>query len=293
MGKILFFLFIKPLSFLPFAILYRISDFFYLVIYYGIQYRKKVVFTNLRNSFPEKTETEILAIAKDFYSHFCDLMVEAVKLFSASEKELNKRCKVSNPELLTAYANQGKSLIIPTGHYNNWEIAASVLQKQLLHQPIALYTPLKSNFFNQQLLKSRTRFGLKLLSTKALKAGLAKMPDKLRAIVFLADQSPLMARAAYWTTFLNQETGVMVGTEKYAKQYDYPVVFGKMTKVKRGFYEIEFIPLEDNPKATVFGEITEKHTRILEAIIIKNPQYWLWSHKRWKRKKPVKKEYEH
>lgn len=288
MGKILFFIFIKPLSFLPFAALYRISDFFYLLIYYGVQYRKKVVFKNLQNAFPDKTTAEITAIAKGFYSHFCDLMIEAVKLFSASEKELNKRCKVINPELMEVYAQQGKSLIIPTGHYNNWEIAATVLQKQLLHQPIALYTPLKHPFFNQQIIKSRTRFGLELLSIKTLKTGLAKTPDKLRAIVFLADQSPKMARAAYWTTFLNQETGVMVGTEKYAKQYDYPVVFGKMTKVKRGFYEIEFIPLEDHPKNTSFGEITEKHTRLLEKIIIEQPQYWLWSHKRWKRQKPVK-----
>ena len=293
MGKILFFLFIKPLSFLPFAVLYRISDFFYLLIYYGIQYRKKVVFTNLQNAFPDKTAPEITAIAKGFYSHFCDLIIEAIKLFSASEKELNKRCKIINPELMERYAKQGKSLIIPTAHYNNWEIAATVLQKQLPHQPIALYTPLKHPFFNQQIKKSRTRFGLELLSIKAFKTGLEKMPDKLRAIVFLADQSPRMARVAYWTTFLNQETGVMVGTEKYAKQYDYPVVFGKMTKVKRGFYEIEFIPLEDNPKDTSFGEITEKHTRLLEKIIIEQPQYWLWSHKRWKRQKPVKNRYEH
>jgi len=246
------------------------------------------VFTNLQNAFPDKTATEIATIAKGFYRHFCDLIIEAIKLFSASEKELNKRCKIINPELMERYAQQGKSLIIPTGHYNNWEIAATVLQKQLPHQPIALYTPLKHPFFNQQVIKSRTRFGLELLSIKALKTGLEKMPDKLRAIVFLTDQSPRIARAAYWTTFLNQETGVMVGTEKYAKQYDYPVVFGKMTKVKRGFYEIEFIPLENYPTTTSFGEITEKHTRLLEKIIIEQPEYWLWSHKRWKRKKPVK-----
>ena len=109
----------------------------------------------------------------------------------------------------------------------------------------------------------------------------------MTAVLFGADQSPTSVRTAYWTTFLNQETGVMIGSEKYAKQYDYPVVFGKVTKVKRGYYEFEFIPLADNPTTTAFGEITELHTRLLEEIIMENPQYWLWSHKRWKRKKPL------
>lgn len=287
MGKLGFFLLIKPISYLPFSILYRLSDFFYVLIYYVVKYRKKVVFANLRNSFPNKTEQEITMIAKGFYSHFCDLIIEAIKMFSISQKELKRHCKILNPELMEQYAKQGKSLIIPAGHYNNWEMAATASNQQIPHQSIGIYAPLKNKFINEQIRKSRARFGLELLPKKEVKAGFEKDKDRLTAVLFGADQSPTSVRSAYWTTFLNQETGVMIGSEKYAKQYDYPVVFGKVTKIKRGYYEFKFIPLADHPRTTSFGEITEKHTRLLEEIIIENPQYWLWSHKRWKRKKPL------
>lgn len=287
MGKILFFLFIKPLSFLPFSILYRISDFFYLIVYYIFGYRKKVVFDNLKNSFPNKTEHEITIIAKGFYSHFCDLIIESIKMFGISKEELIQRCKVRNPELMESYFQQGKSLIIPAGHYNNWEMAATASNLQIPHQPIAIYAPLKSVFFNNLIKKSRAKFGVELSPKKEVKAGFEKDKNRLTAILFGADQSPSSVHSAYWTTFLNQETGVMMGSEKYAIEYDYPVVFGKVIKVKRGYYEFEFITLEDNPRDTSFGEISEKHTRLLEKIILKNPEYWLWSHKRWKRKKPM------
>jgi len=290
MGRLLFLLLIKPLSYLPLPILYRLSDYLYLIIYYVINYRRKVVFTNLRNAFPNKSEQDITMIAKGFYHHFCDLMIESIKLFSISEKEIKERCKIINPALIAAYAKQGKSLIIPTGHYNNWEMAATTVNLQIPHQPIVIYAPLKNKFFNDLIKGTRTKFGLELWSKREVKTGLKTAPKRLRAIIFAADQSPGLARAAYWTTFLNQETGVMIGSAKYAKQYGYPVVFGKITKVKRGYYEIEFIPLVDQPKHYSYGEITEKHTRLLEEIIIENPQYWLWSHKRWKRKKPAQKE---
>ena len=286
MGKLLFLLFLKPLSYLPFLVLYRISDFFYFLLFYGIKYRQKVVFTNLKNAFPQKTEAEIRTIAKGFYSHFCDLIIEAIKMFSISEAALKKHCKILNPELMEAYAAQGKSLIIPAGHYNNWEMAATASNQQIPHQSIGIYAPLKNEFINEQIRKSRARFGLELLPKKEVQAGFEKDKNRLTAVLFGADQSPTSVRTAYWTHFLNQETGVMIGSEKYAKQYDYPVVFGKVNKIKRGYYTFEFIPLEDQPRNTKFGEITEKHTRLLEEIIIKNPQYWLWTHRRWKREKP-------
>ena len=286
MGKIFFYCLIKPLSYLPFAILYRLSDLLYLFIYYIVGYRKKVVFTNLKNAFPDKTAQEITTIAKGFYRHFCDLLIESLKLFTISEKELKKRCRFTNLALIEEYAQTGKSIVIPTGHYNNWEIAGTAVNLHIPHQSIVIYTPLKNKFFNQIIKTSRGKFGTALLSKQAIKAGLKKNPHHLRAIIFAADQSPTMARAAYWTTFLNQETGVMIGTAKYAKQYDYPVVFGKITKVKRGYYEVTFIPLVHQPKTISYGEISEKHTRYLEKIIKEKPQYWLWSHKRWKKKKP-------
>lgn len=286
MGKLLFLLFVKPLSLLPLPILYRLSDCLYFIVYYGIKYRKTVVFSNLKNSFPDKSTAEITLIAKGFYQHFCDLIIEAIKMFSISATELKERCSIINPELMENYAAQGKSLIIPAGHYNNWEMAATACNHQIPHQPIGIYAPLKNKFINEQIRLSRARFGMELLPKRSIKLGFEKNKDRLVAMLFAADQSPTLARAAYWTTFLNQETGVMVGPEKYAKKYNFPVVFVKIVKLKRGYYTFEFIPLEDNPATTKFGEISEKHTRILEEIIIENPQYWLWSHKRWKRKKP-------
>lgn len=287
MTKILFRLFIKPLSLLPFWALYLFSDFLYLIVFYFVKYRKKVVFTNLKNSFPNKSEQEIKVIAKGFYRHFCDLIIEALKIFSISEKELNKRCKIRNPELLQSYLLKGKSLIVAGGHYNNWEMAATSSNFMIPHQAIGIYTPLKNKFFNEQIIKSRTKFGMQLIRKKEIKTSFEKNKNRPTAILFLADQSPASGRTAYWTTFLNQDTGVMIGAEKCAKQYDYPVVFGKIIKVKRGYYELKFIPLEDQPRATQYGEISEKYTRLLEKIIIENPEYWLWSHKRWKRKKPI------
>lgn len=287
MSKLLFLLLIKPLSYLPFSILYRLSDFFYLLVFYVLKYRQKVVFTNLKNAFPHKTEKEITTIAKGFYRHFCDLIIEAIKMFSISAEELKKRCKILNPELMEHYAQQGKSLIIPAGHYNNWEMAATASHQQIPHQSIGIYAPLKNEFINDHIRKSRARFGLALWPKKAVKANFERDKKQLIAVLFGADQSPISAKSAHWMTFLNQETGVMMGSEKYAKQYDYPVVFGKVSKVKRGYYEFEFLPLANNPRATAFGEISEMHTRLLEEIIIENPQYWLWSHRRWKKRRLV------
>ena len=286
MGKLIFYLFIKPLSYLPLPVLYGLSNFFYYLVYYGIQYRKKVVFSNIQNAFPNKSAQEVTQIAKGFYRHFCDLIFEALKMFSISDAELKKRCTILNPELMEAYAAKGKSLIIPAGHYNNWEMAATASQQQIPHQSIGIYAPLKNKFINEQIRTSRARFGLELWPKKVVKESFQRDKNRLIAVLFGADQSPISSRSAYWTTFLNQETGVMIGSERYAKQYDYPVVFGKVNKIKRGYYTFEFIPLEDQPRNTKFGEITEKHTRLLEEIIIKNPQYWLWTHRRWKREKP-------
>ncbi len=287
MRQVLYYLLIKPISLLPHFILYRISDLLYLVIYYLLGYRKEVVFQNLKNSFPEKTEKEILQIAKKFYKHLCDLVLESIKTFGISEKELIKRCKVRNPELLKHYFDQGKSIIVPAGHYNNWELAATASHIQIAHQSVGAFQPMKSDFFNKIIYKSRGKFGLKLVPLKKLKSFFESYDHEPMAMLFGADQCPRNVNRAYWTTFLNQDTGVMFGSEKYAKQYDMPVIFGRIFKMKRGYYEFEFSVITDEPRSTAVGEISEAHTRILEQIIIEKPEYWLWSHKRWKRKRPA------
>ncbi len=285
MGKLLYYLLIKPLSLLPLGALHLLSDILYLLIFHVIKYRKKVVIENIRNSFPEKSEQEVLTIAKQFYRHFMDLIVEAIKVFSITEEEVIRRFRLTNPEVVDQYYDQGRSIIFVAGHYNNWEHAAIACNAQLKHQTAGIYAPLKNQFFNNLIRQSREQFGLELIPKQVVRKTFNENKDRLMAVMFGADQSPSSSKKAYWTTFLNQDTAVMFGTEKYAKDYDQPVIFGAVRKIKRGYYEATFTVLEDEPTQSPHGHISELHTRAIENMILENPQYWLWTHRRWKRKR--------
>lgn len=287
MAQLLYYLVLKPLSFLPYGVLYALSDGIYLLLYRVMGYRKGVVRGNLERSFPEKSLSEIKIIERRFYHHLCDLIVESIKAFSIREKDLLRRCKVQNPEILQPYFNQGKSLVIASSHYNSWELAATASDLQMPHQPIGIFAPLRQPFFNRKIRDSREKFGLKMVAIKELGPFAKGSEGPPIAVLFAGDQSPRNVNSAYWTEFLNQETGVMRGSEVYAKRYDWPVFFGRIHKVKRGYYEFSFELITDTPLETAEGEITERHTRMLEADIRQEPAYWLWSHKRWKRKRPV------
>ena len=283
--KILFYGVIKPLSYLPYPILYGISNFLYVVFFYVVGYRKNVVLNNLQNSFPNKTTTEINTIAKGFYKHFADLIVESVKLFSISQKNISKRFTVNNPEVLNAYADSKQSIILVGGHYNNWEMLAVGIDHQIKHQSVGLYTKLSNPFFEKMMLESRSKFGLRMVRTKQTSRYFEEDSANNTVTIFGADQSPTYNKNVYWTTFLNQETAVAFGTERYAKKFNYPVLFGSIHKVKRGYYSFDVQLITENPLETEDGYITEQHTRMLENQINQEPSYWLWTHKRWKRKR--------
>ena len=285
MSALLYYLILKPLSLLPFWVLYGISNFLYFVLYKIFGYRVKVVTTNLTNSFPEKSAKEIADIRNKFYHHLCDLIVESIKLFSISEKEVRKRIKFVNPEVTDAYFKKGQSLMIVGGHCGNWEYTV-VGGLFVSHQIVAIYSTLSNNFFEKKMRESRSRFGISLLSTKDAKAFFEAGPETPSMIIFGSDQSPTSSSKAYWTRFLNQDTAVLYGLEKYAKQYNYPVFYAAIRKIKRGYYEFTFELVEENPASTSYGEISEKHVRMLENQILEQPEYWLWTHKRWKREKP-------
>lgn len=286
MSKILYYLVLKPVSWLPSPALYVLSDFLFLVLYRIVGYRKKVVRTNLKNSFPDKSEQERRAIEAKFYHHLFDLILEGIRNFSISEAELLRRCPVTNPEIFEYYAANNKSVIIVAGHYNNWETAAMACAKQIVHHPIGIYSPLSDPFMDKKAKDSRSKYGLEMVSKKLVKETFEKYRgQQLTATMFGADQSPSNAAKAYWMRFLNQDTAVTFGTEKFAVEYDYPVVYGYIQKLRRGYYQMTFIPLEDNPTAAPYGSITEKHTRMLEQHILEAPEYWLWTHRRWKRKR--------
>lgn len=285
MGRLLYYLVIKPLSLLPLPILYFLSDFIFFLIYYVVGYRKSVVNKNLINSFPDKNPEEIEAIRKEFFIHLCDLIVENIKVFSMSLEEIKKRFKIVNTDLLEKYYSQNQSIILVGGHYNNYEIAAISFDIYSPHQAIGIYSPLSDKFFDKIFAQSRTRFGVEIITKGLVPRSFILNKNKLTMTIFGADQSPTYSKKVHWMNFLNQETAVHIGAEIFAVKYNYPVVFIKINKIKRGYYEGEYELLEENPAQTKKGEITELHTKYLEKMIMEKPQYWLWSHKRWKRKK--------
>ncbi len=286
MARIFYYLIIKPLSFLPMWALYVLSDLLYLIMRCGLTYREKVVFSNLSLAFPDKSHEEIRAIAWKFYRHFCDLLAESVRLFSISKEEAIARFKVVNPEVLDALALQSKSALLVGGHYNNWELFAVATAPQIPHQLLGIYTPLTNAFFEKKFSESRSKFGLVLVPKKMVKETFERYRNHLTVTTFAIDQSPRKSQKVYWTRFLGQDTAVHFGAEKYAKDYHYAVVYGSARKVKRGHYELRFELIEANAPETHEGAITEQMTHLLEQQIHESPEYWLWTHKRWKLKKP-------
>ena len=282
--KILYYILVLPISLLPYPILYLISDIIYLIMCKAIGYRKEVVFINLKNSFPDKSTQELKKIMNDFYRHFCDMIMESIKGFTVSEKEIRKRVIIKNPEFSNYFADKGQSIIFVGGHYNNWEICAQAFSMYSNHKCIAIYKPLSNTFYNSKIYKSRSKFGLELISMQQTRGSFSK-DSKPRVIVFGSDQNPVNPKRAHWVEFLNQDTAVLFGVEKYSKEYDWPVVFVSISKSKRGHYEVEYSLITDKPTKQPYGKITEDFTKRLEQDIINQPQYWLWSHKRWKHKR--------
>jgi Kdo2-lipid IVA lauroyltransferase/acyltransferase len=286
-SRILYFILVLPISYLPFRLLYLISDVLYLFTYYIVGYRRKVVYNNLKNSFPELDGKQLKRIEKSFYKHFTDFLVESVKSITISEKTIKERCAIINPELPFSLYEENKSVMVLCGHYNNWEYYAVGLAQQMKHKTYAAYRPLKNTYFNRLILKSRQRFGIQMISMNEVPRFFANTANKeLTMSIMVNDQSPGDPKKAHWNTFLNQDTGWMKGTERLAAKYDQAVLFGCIRKKKRGFYEVTFYPITTNPKEVSEGFILDKHSEYLEMVIREHPQYWLWSHKRWKHKRP-------
>ena len=282
----IYYVIVIPISHLPFRVLYFISNIVYVILYYIVGYRKEVVRENLKNSFPELSDKERSAIEKKFYKHFADFLVESAKSLSISDKEIRKRCAIINPEIVNEYYEQGKDVIVLCGHYNNWEYYAVGIAQQMKHNAIAAYHPLKNKFYNNKILKSRQRFGMKMLSMRKTPRYFAHKPNDHPILgVMLNDQSPADPKNAYWNTFLNQDTGWMRGAEKIAEKYNQVILFGAIHKTKRGFYEVKFTPISENVANEKEGYVLDKHAEFLEAVIRENPEYWLWSHRRWKHKR--------
>lgn len=284
-SKALYHLVMLPISRLSFGALHGFSSVIYFFVFIVFGYRKKVVLENLKNSFPEKTEEERKEICRLFYRQLCDVLLEGIKAFSISKDELRAHLVCKNPELIRKYYDEKKSVVIAVGHYNSWELFLTGINLYTRHRAAVIYQPLTDVYLDKKLREKRSEYRTLMLPTKEVKTFFQENKE-LFATVFAIDQSPSKTAKAYWMNFLNQDTGVLFGTEKYAKEYDQPVVYARLNKLKRGYYSLEFVEVAEHPNQTGYGEITEKVTRLLEQDIIANPQYWLWSHKRWKHKRP-------
>lgn len=280
--------FIYLLSILPFWVLYRISDFINFILFTLIGYRKDVIITNLKKSFPEKSTQEIKKIQKDFRRFFCDLIVETIKTLTITKKEATKRCRLKDTTLLNKLYDEKKKVIFVLGHYGNWELGGAAMSSMSKYQLYVIYRPLSNRYFDQLIIKMRTHLGTKLISMNDTFKKMVSLrnSDEISATAFIADQAPTPENS-YWTTFLNQETAVFWGTEIIASKLNYPIVYITISQQKRGYYEMATELFCENPATTKKGEISEKHTKRLEQDIIKQPELWLWSHKRWKHRKPM------
>ena len=276
------------ISWLPFWWLYRLSDCLFFLTYHVSGYRKKVVYQNLKNSFPEKSEEELQTIMRKFYVFFCDLVVETLKTLTISPKTLQKHVRFDDLSDFQHYYEKKQSVVVIMGHLANWELGGARFAIEPYHKLYVIYHPLSNKYFDRLVYHMRTRLGNGLYPMRETLRGIIGNRKNITATAFIADQSP-SPKTAYWTNFLNQDTPVFWGTEKIARKMGYPILYISIKRLKRGLYDIKTEVLIDDPSNTAEGEITELHTQRLEKDICEQPEVWLWTHRRWKHKRSTTK----
>ena len=274
------------ISLLPLWMLFFFSDLLYFPLYYCVRYRRRIVRKNLITSFPEKSRDEIIRIEKDFYSYFCDYIMETVKLFSISKKQIKKRMTFENLDQLEEIFQSGRSCSVYLGHYCNWEwvstLPASIAKKRICAQ---IYHPLESKAFDRLFLYMRGRFGAYSIAMDDSFTTIMnwRKQGQLNVVGYISDQVPGYNNIHYWTDFLNHDTPVFTGAERISRIADTAVFYADIYRPKRGYYICRFVKMADELKEYPKFSITEQYFRLLEKTIQRAPQYWLWSHKRWKR----------
>lgn len=289
---ILVYPFLWLVSILPFRILYFVSDGVYVLLYYIIGYRKKVVYSNLKLAFPKKTEKEINIIRKKFYHHLCDMILEAIKSITISEEEMVKRYVFTNIDEVHKLYKENKSIILFMGHYASWEWIF-ILQKHTAYKGYAVYKRLNNKYFDALVKRIRSKYNSHLITTKETFPTLikAKQNNELTLNGFVFDQSPKAQKALYWQNFMGVKAPVHVGAEILAKRLDMATLFLKVKKVKRGYYEAKFLDIIKNTKDFKNYEITDASIKRVEEQINEAPEFYLWTHKRWKHSHKVPKEF--
>ncbi|WP_316811886.1 lysophospholipid acyltransferase family protein [Pedobacter heparinus] len=276
--------FLNFLSLLPLSLLFFLADLAYYIVYYIFPYRKDIVRKNLSNAFPEKTNQERIAIEKKFFKNLVSMVFEVIKMRSISKSAVNKRVKFVNLDRVEAYFDKGESVLACTGHYGNWELGMLALGLNLSKPEYVIYKPLSNKVYDDWFYHIRTRFGNKFIPMRQTLRTIAGTRNETTMFCFAGDQTPVKEEAHYWINFLNQPTAVLLGLEKIALQTNRPIFYFKSRLIKRGYYEIDCIPLCLDPKSTEGHQITDMQFDLLENIIKEEPAYWLWSHRRWKHK---------
>jgi KDO2-lipid IV(A) lauroyltransferase len=282
-----FIFFLIMIGILPFFLLYWFSDLMYFLPFNLIGFRKNVILKNLHDTFPNKTESEIQMMMRKTYRNLVDVIVEGIKAFTITRKQVLKRHKLVNPELAEAYLEKGRSIIIVTGHYANWEwgsLSASAFRNR---QVIIFYKALSNPWIDRFVRWNRGRYGAKLASVKETTLTFDRY-GKLPAIFLMAaDQNPHRLKDCYWIDFLGRDTVFLYGPEKHARRSQCPVIYAEVQRERGGYYTVTLSLLAEDVKLLSDGELTMKYARKLESVILHKPEDWLWSHRRWKHKRPA------
>lgn len=274
------------LSLLPLSILYVLSDILFVLTYYVLRYRRKLVRRNLKDSFPEKSKSDIIKIEKGFYSFLCDYIVESMKLLTISKKTLRRRMSFKGAEIVDEIIENGQSCAVYLGHYGNWEWITSLpLYVTKNAQCGQIYHPLENKDFDRLFLNLRERMGAVCIPMAETLRRIVEFKQKGKQVVvgYISDQVPYWNNIHCWTDFLHHDTPVLTGTERIAKSANHAVFYMDVKCVRRGYYECEFKLMTREPKKYKDFELTEMYFRELEKTIQRDPKYWLWSHNRWKR----------
>ncbi len=271
------------ISILPFRLLYALSDFLYILMYYVFRYRKQTVIDNLRLVFPEKSDHEIKIITKKFFHHFCDMILESIKSMNISLESMKARYNFKNLDIIKEFEKQNKSIVLMCAHYGSWEWIF-ILQTYTKHRGYGIYKRLQNKYFDRLIKSIRARYNSYLITTKETFSVLedAKKNGILSMNGFASDQSPKKHKAHHWNEFMGIKVPVHTGAEMLAKKLDMPVVFFAVERKKRGYYEATFQTLAEKPTDFKDYEITDKFLKLVEAQIHEAPEYYLWTHKRWK-----------
>ncbi|MBS7254914.1 lysophospholipid acyltransferase family protein [Flavobacterium branchiicola] len=277
--------FLWLISILPFRIFYWFSDCVYFLVYHVIGYRKKVVRENLALALPHLSDQERKVVEKKFYRHMCDMFLEMIKTMSISPEEMEKRFHVTNIDLVLDYAQKGKSVILMASHYASYEWIMTINPK-VGFQGVAVYKKIANPYFDKLIRKIRSKYKTEMVETKkAIPTMAQNQRDGVLSMYGLAsDQSPKLDRIFHSGKFMGVVVPVHTGAEMLAKKYDLSVIMVKVKKLKRGYYEATFISLADDPKEYNDFEITEMYLKEVEKQILEAPEYYLWTHKRWKHK---------